>query len=160
MEDRQRIEEKLRKKEMEIAVLEERLKAARVYVQALHDVLKLIGEDEAPAGGVVLKPGSTVAQARDIILKRGTPAHIAILLSEMGKEANRENRASLVSSLAAYVRRREIFTRTAPNTFGLVELGHSDSDPEADEPPEGFGDVKTVVPTASSAPSSGGRISR
>ena len=50
---------------------------------------------------------------------------------------------SLASSLAAYVRRGEIFSRPAPNTFGLLELGHLGGE-EAEEPPSGFGKVTTI----------------
>ncbi|HEY8137129.1 MAG TPA: hypothetical protein VIF61_04760 [Methylocystis sp.] len=142
MEDRKKIEEKLRKKEHEIEALEERLKAARVYVQALQDVLRIL--DQVSDGGpppAVLKPGSAVAQARDVILSRGEPVHISALLEAMGKDASRETRASLTSSLAAYVRRSEIFTRPAPNTFGLVELGHTTDERLETEPPAGFGRI-------------------
>ena len=45
------------------------------------------------------------------------------LLGALGKLVTRETKASLTSSLAAYVRKNEIFTRTAPSTCGLVELG-------------------------------------
>ncbi|MGC1862307.1 MAG: hypothetical protein WA733_14625 [Methylocystis sp.] len=141
MEDRKKIEEKLRRKEHEIEALEERLKAARVYVQALQDVLKILDQaSDSGAAPAVLKSGSAVAQARDVILSRGEPVHISALLEAMGKDASRETRASLTSSLAAYVRRSEIFTRPAPNTFGLVELGHATGEPLIEpEPPAGFG---------------------
>jgi hypothetical protein len=142
MEDRKKIEEKLRKKEHEIEALEERIKAARVYVQALQDVLKILDQvGEGGATSAVLKPGSAVAQAREIILSRGEPVHISALLEAMGKDASRETRASLTSSLAAYVRRSEIFTRPAPNTFGLVELGHLTEESPETEPPAGFGQI-------------------
>lgn len=152
MDDREKIEERLRKKEQEILALEDRLRVARVYVQALHDVLKLLeGAVSSPplspiAPGnteKVLRSGSAVAQARQVILKRGQPVHISALLEELGKDSSRESRASLASSLAAYVRRGEIFTRPAPNTFGLVELGHKPvREDEDDQPPPGFGSIR------------------
>jgi hypothetical protein len=95
--------------------------------------------DEAPSESV-LRPGSAVSQARDVILTKGKPAHISEILEALGKEATREGRASLTSSLAAYVRREEIFTRPAPNTFGLIELGHESVEDTVDpEPPSEFG---------------------
>ena len=50
-------------------------------------------------------------------------------------------KSSLAGSLAAYVRQNEIFTRVAPNTYGLSELGHDvlELTGEMEEPPEGFG---------------------
>jgi hypothetical protein len=155
MDERRKIEDKLRKKEQEVQGLEERLKTARVYVQALQDVLKLLAASTTPPGTSVsaLKAGSTVAQARDVILERGEPVHITALLDAMGKDASRENRASLVSSLAAYVRRGEIFTRPAPNTFGLVELGHVEEEqPDEQEPPPTFGRASPMESTPQPAP--------
>jgi hypothetical protein len=73
-----------------------------------------------------------------VILSRGRPVHIDDLLQALGRDNTREAKASLGSSLAAYVRREEIFTRPAPNTFGLIELGHQNR-PKSTEPPEGFG---------------------
>ena len=66
--------------------------------------------------------------------------HLDELLGSMGKDANSSTKASLGSSLAAYVRDNEIFTRTAPNTFGLIELSHNEVEATEDaEPPAGFG---------------------
>jgi hypothetical protein len=140
--DRQKIQDRLRKKEQEIQALEEKLRAAKVYIQALQDVIRLMEEDDNASESVQqeasLKPGSAVAKARELILAKGTPLHISDLLLALGKESTRESRASLTSSLAAYVRRGEIFTRPAPNTFGLAELGHVAITAEP-EPPSDFG---------------------
>lgn len=140
MSERARIADKLHKKEQELQGLDEKSKAARIYIQALRDVLKLLdsdGSESAPE--TVLRSGSAVAQARDVILKLQKPVHINELLAALGKGATREGRASLTSSLAAYVRREEIFTRPAPNTFGLIELGHAPIEEEPIRPPAGFG---------------------
>lgn len=170
MEDRKKIEERLRKKEAEIQGLEDRLRTARIYVQALHDVLKMLGtETPSPPSTAaytesILRVGSAVDQARQVILSRKEPVHISALLEALGRDLSRESRASLTSSLAAYVRRGEIFTRPAPNTFGLVELGHTTSDDdEIETPPSGFGrqttrsspvkDERRSVPPARPAPS-------
>jgi hypothetical protein len=149
MDERQKIEERLRKKEQEIQSLEEKLRAAKSYAHALHDVLKLLGVPIPSAAESVLRPRSAVAQARDVILKRGEPVHVGDLLEALGKASSRESRASLTSSLAAYVRRGEIFTRPAPNTFGLIELGHATLT-DAGGPPSGFG--RLVPPPAPPAP--------
>ena len=140
MSERKKIEERLRKKMQEIGALEDKLKAARIYVQALQDILKLVDREDGEAKPEsVLKAGSAVAQARDVILERSVPVHINEILDALGKDATREAKASLTSSLAAYVRRNEIFTRPAPNTFGLVELGHETNDENPPEPPPNFG---------------------
>jgi hypothetical protein len=142
--ERKAIEERLRKKQAEILALEEKTKSAKVYVQALNDILKLIDNTDGDNESVdtKLRPGSAVAQARDIILERGSPVHLDELLEAMGKEVTRDSKASLAGSIAAYVRRDEIFTRPAPNTFGLAELGREASQYNPEElngPPSGFG---------------------
>ncbi|MCC6982207.1 MAG: hypothetical protein IT535_02950 [Bauldia sp.] len=144
MSERDRIQERIIKKEQEIQLLEEKARAARVYLQALQDVLHLLADDDGESKtDSVPKAGSRVAQARDIITKRGDPVHINELLKAMGLNVDRENRASLTSALAAYVRRGEIFNRPAPNTFGLIALGHSSGAPAPSEPPSEFGLLTT-----------------
>jgi len=149
MSERHIIEERLKKKESEIQGLEEKLRSARVYAQALQDVLKLLGgkPDEALLSEPGLRPGSSVDRAREAILQNGKPLHINDLLETLGLETTREGRASLTSSLSAYVRRNEIFTRPAPSTFGLVELGHHQEDMDPDEPPKGFGKPSSHIQT-------------
>lgn len=152
MDERKVIEDKLKKKEQEIQSLEDRLRAAKVYVQALQDVLRVLSTDAGSprASEAALKTGSAVAQVRELIITSKNPMHINQLIEKLGKDATRESRASLTSSLAAYVRRGEIFTRPAPNTFGLIELGHTAASPASPpQPPQGFG---KIVPAGSSDP--------
>ena len=40
----------------------------------------------------------------------------------MGKPVDKKNRLSVIGSLSSYARKNEIFVRTAPNTFGLLEM--------------------------------------
>jgi hypothetical protein len=143
MNERRKIEERLRKKEEEISQFEAKLRDARIYVQALQDVLKILprGSEKNFRAGA-LRPGSGMAKVRDFILEKGRPGHVTELLDALGRPATREARASLSGSLAAYVRKGEIFTRPSPNTFGLIELGYDnedDANPES-EPPAGFGE--------------------
>ena len=68
----------------------------------------------------------------------GKPLHINEILNVLKLEPNKKNRLSLSGSLSGYARRGEVFTRPAPNTFGLVEF-HTQI-PKTLEPPDGFGD--------------------
>ena len=131
---------KIERKQQEIMDLEGQLKEARSYRQALEDMLKLLPRDGVNTGsaGQFLRPGSGLAKAREAILKDGQPLHITALLKALGRPLDRINRSGLSGSLAAYVRKGEIFTRPAPNTYGLVELGHTTAATIA-EPPAGFG---------------------
>jgi hypothetical protein len=68
------------------------------------------------------------------------------LLKAMGREVNRKNKTGVSGSLAAYVRRGEVFTRPKPNTFGLLELenpvksdGFRNDVIRAEAPPDNFG---------------------
>jgi hypothetical protein len=151
MNERRKIEEKLRKKEEEICEFEAKIRDARIYVQALRDVLKILprGSERNIRAGA-LRPGSGMAKVREFILEKGCPGHVTELLEALDRPATREARASLSGSLAAYVRKREIFTRPSPNTFGLIELGHETQDnasPE-NEPPAGFGEDEPPLAAA------------
>ena len=143
MSDRAIIAEQLKRKHLEIQSLEEKIKVARIYVKALEDVMRAIERGEPDAqdlGEASLRKGSLVAQARDVILSKGEPVHIDDLLLALGKDVTRESKASLAGSLAAYVRKEEVFSRPAPSTFGLIELGHRESEvSQVSEPPVGFG---------------------
>lgn len=145
MDERSIIAERLRKKLNEIRSLEDKLRSAKIYVQALQDVMKALGGESPPTDGRdenVLRAGSAVSLARDAILAAKRPVHIGDLLVAIGREDTRGARASLGGALAAYVRRGEIFTRPAPNTFGLSELGHEEQSVQAVKPPPGFGKVE------------------
>jgi hypothetical protein len=152
MNERRRIEEKLRKKEHEIISLEAQIKEARIYIQALQDVLRLIpkDKDQNSSPEFILRSGSTVAKAREAILSHGNPLHVTEILRALGAEITRESRAALAGSISAYVRKRQIFTRNGPNTFGLIEMGHTRAGQP--EPPEDFGDFASAAPSTPSRP--------
>lgn len=130
---RSELEKKIERKRRELADLRAKEREAEIYIAALEDALKVLPRDGVNTGGAdaVLRPGGNAALARAAILKRGEALHIDDLLGAMGKEVSRQNRLSVSGALAAYVRKNEIFTRPAPNTFGLVELesmGSSEED--------------------------------
>lgn len=132
MIERATIEDRIRRKEAEIQQLEDRAKAARIYVQALRDLLKA----SESVSDTDVKSGSMLDQAREAIRAAGRPMHVNELLRAIGRSEDSKN--SLTGSLAAYVRRGEVFTRPQPNTFGLVEMeGRHGEQP--DPPPE-FGE--------------------
>lgn len=145
MSERRIIEDRLKKKQAEIHTLEEKLKAAKIYMAALRDIVRDLEKtdgvgDRDEDGDAKLRAGSATAQARELILRQREPMHIDDILEAMGKVVTRDTKASLAGSLAAYVRKGEIFTRPAPNTYGLVELGHDETEDKLEEqPPTGFG---------------------
>lgn len=142
MSEREIVKQQMAKKASEIEGLEDKLKVAKVYLKALEDILKAFEKGEVTPpndGDVTLRKGSLVARARDVILKRGAPVHIDDLLEALGRTVSRESKASLTGSLAAYVRKEEIFTRPAPSTFGLIELDHFETEEVETAPPPDFG---------------------
>jgi hypothetical protein len=149
---REEIQKRIERKRIEVFEFEARIKEARVYIQALEDTVKMLPKD-APGGtelNLELRPGSRVAKAQDFLRKAGRPQQILAILEGIGEEPNNANRAALSGSIGAYVRKGEIFTRPAPNTFGLVEFGAA---PSKKGPPPGFGrdgseiEQQDLVPT-------------
>ena len=64
---------------------------------------------------------SQVDMAFDILIKARSPLHVSDILSRIRSSfAVSVDRESLVSSLTKKVARRDRFTRTAKNTFGLL----------------------------------------
>jgi hypothetical protein len=140
---REELQKRIDRKRAEIHALEGKLKEAEIYVQALEDTLKMLPHDGDDATEVstetLLREGSNIARAREVLQNAGRPLHILEMLSAMGKPTDKDNRAALAGSLGAYVRRGEIFTRPAPNTFGLTGMKLSGLQPSVSAPPANFG---------------------
>jgi hypothetical protein len=125
------------RKEQEINELEQKLRDARIYLQAVQDSIKALPREAMDANQVKeLRPGTAVANARELIKSAGRPLHITDILRGLGKPVDAKNKLSLSGSLAGYVRDNQIFTRPAPNTFGLREFLNGDKSADL---PEDFG---------------------
>ena len=122
---REELQRRIDRKRQEIQELELKLKESNSYLQALLDTFKILPKDVNVIGigeSQTLRPGTALAKARDAITKAGHPLHVSEILKAIGKPADKKYRISLGGSLSGYVRRGEIFTRPAPNTFGLIEF--------------------------------------
>ena len=139
MKQRDEIQKRIDRKQAEIRELQQNLRDCEVYVEALRDTLKLFPRDGASAPEQELRPGSTVALAREAIQKAGNPLHLNAILTAIGRGTDRKSRTGLAGSLAAYVRKGEIFTRPKPNTFGLIGMLDDQGEPTPTEPPPSFG---------------------
>lgn len=140
MDFRRKILREIEKQEAKIAALNIDLTGAEAYLQAQRDMLKLLPRESHADASAALRPTSDLAKARDVIREAGKPLHVTDILKGLGREITRDSRASLASSIGLYVRRKEIFTRPIPNTFGLVEFNGAVE--ETSEPPEDFGTDK------------------
>lgn len=141
---RENFQKLIDKKQQEIRNLEMQMVEANAYIQALQDSMKLLPRDESgvEASEHVLREGSTLAKTRDLLKHAGAPMQIGEILKLLGKPQDKKHRVSLAGTLSGYAKRGRIFTKTAPNTFGLVEFGTSQPEPKAeDELPEEFGSM-------------------
>lgn len=139
MKIREKFEERIKRKEVEIQGLENQIREAKAYLQALQDSLKLLPREEKMQGGTasiesMLRPNSSIYKTYDLLKKTGGALRIDEILKGIGKDVNKKERVSLAGSLGWYVRRNKIFIRPAPNTFGLVG-----NDEHLEEPPDDFG---------------------
>src|ERR1700689_1534545 len=121
---RQDFDRKILKKQQEIESLEMQLRDARSYLQALQDTMKMLPEEVLDHGSSEggFRAGTFLSKSQEAIRKAGRPLHIYDLLKAIGKTPEKKNKLSLSGSIAACVRKKEIFTRPAPNTFGLIEF--------------------------------------
>ena len=143
---REDLARKIEKKRSEISALEADVLTARTYLQALEDMYKLAGKGAVAGeqyGTPTFRPGTLLAGAYAAIKEAARPLHVNELLAAMGRTVNRAERSAVSGTLAAYVRRGDVFTRPAPNTFGIVEISEPDVAPTAatatPAPPTGFG---------------------
>jgi hypothetical protein len=129
-------------KQQEIRELEAQLERSKIYLQAIQDSIRALPR-EVPTNGsgadVDLRPGTILAKARDAIRAEGKPLHLNELLARMERPSDKQSRVSLAGSIGWYVRKGQIFTRPAPNTFGLIEMGHANAATTEPDLPETFG---------------------
>lgn len=147
MDFKDKLTSEIGKQQSKIAKLRHDLKSAEIYLQAQMDMLNLIPkEDGGPSNDdASLRTGSDPARVREILVSAGKPMHVMDLLTKLGKEPNPANRATLSGTLGRYVAKNKVFTKTAPNTFGLLAFSASGPTPlvldiaEPDEIPAAFG---------------------
>lgn len=136
---RGKFDERIKRKEAEIQGLENQIREAKAYLQALQDSLKLFPREEKAHGSMgsvasTLRPNSNIYKTYELLKKTGGALQIDEILKGIGKDTSKKEKVSLAGSLGWYVRRKEIFTRPAPNTFGLIGKAE-----QLEEPPEDFG---------------------
>jgi len=117
------LQKRIERKQAEIREHEELIRQAQAYIQGLQDTLKLIPkEDEFGQVSTAFRHGSNVAKARDVLSAAGHPMHISEILKAMGQPPDKKHRLALAGSIASYARKDQVFKKTAPNTFGLLDF--------------------------------------
>jgi len=136
---RDSLQKLLERKEQEIRDLEIQIHEARAYAEALRESIRLVCKGEIQNGGIsdtpipTLRPNSLLAQVRNILQKSGRPMYIEELLPAVGRPVDHKNRVSLAGTLSSYARDGKFFTKTAPNTFGLIEFDLPHTSPAIEE---------------------------
>lgn len=142
---------RISRKQAEIVTIEQQIAAftqqrdiAKAYLQAMEDTLRMIDREAvAPeTGGRALRKGGAPAKAEKALQGVGRQLHITKLLPAMGLAVNRKTRSAVSSALSAYARRRDVFTRPAPNTFGLIEWEDANNKDEGSRGEADRGDGK------------------
>jgi len=139
MHIREQFQRLVDRKQQEIRNLEVQIEKAKTYVEALQDSMRLLPKDAATTSEATLRPDTILARTRDVLRATGKPMHINDLLKALGSPSDSKHKLSLGGSLANYVRKGQIFTRPAPNTFGLIEMNGKAESKVEDEIPEDFG---------------------
>jgi HB1, ASXL, restriction endonuclease HTH domain len=141
MKIREQHQKLLDRKQQEIQDLKMQIEKAKAYIQALQDTMRFLPKEENQEDAS-LRPGTALAQTREVLRKAGRPMHVNDILKALNKPIDKKHRVSLSGSLSTYVRNGQIFTRPAPNTFGLFETtrnsshGTDQSEEELDIPDE------------------------
>src|SRR5438270_5903768 len=146
------LEKRLKKKRAEVTSLKEEIEnfedkiADRKYrIEVLEDAIRehlslynLLPSDAIPQ--ITFRQNSDGALVHKILRAAGKPLYVDEILKQLDREIDVDSRASLAGQLGGYFRKGQVFTRPAPNTFGLREWdvnGHKDDPPDlslTDEP--------------------------
>lgn len=138
------------RKAQEITDLEHQIDMAQAYLQAIQDSIRALPKEtqmqnQAESRSGELRAGSVLARTREAIQKHGQPMHINAILASIGLENTKKVRVSLIGSLGNYVRKGAVFTRPAPNTFGLVGWASLENVKLNCELPDTFGELTEGV---------------
>lgn len=127
---------KITKQQTLVAEIEVTLRIERATLATMQDMYKLLPKDGAASTDssalAVLRKGSGTSRAYEALKQRGIPMHVNDIANAIGKKPTREVTQGLASSMRAYVMKGEIFTKPAPNTYGLVEWGTAAPDIASD----------------------------
>lgn len=134
---KEKLEEQIRRKRQEIQELQGRIREAGAYIQALEEASKLLPRENVQRASVesVLRPGSGAHRAYVALQAAGKPLHIVDIMKAINMPVNKKSRLAIGGTLSRYSRNGQVFRRTAPNTFSIMDNANSD------EPPEGFGAI-------------------
>jgi hypothetical protein len=119
---RQELEKKIEKKLTEITEMEHMIYESKAFVDGLREALKMCPPEDGQLLPATLRAGSDMDKVRENLRLVGQPMHIDKIVATMGKPYSDSAKAGLAGSLSSYAKKRKVFTKTAPKTFGLIEF--------------------------------------
>lgn len=125
-----KFEDKIRKERQTMDEERAALAEAMARLSGYKEAMKLLEKDAEEGGEPELRSGSELYRIRDAIRLMGQPLSLAQMLECLGEQDNPAKRNSVRGSVGRYARDGKIFVQTAPNTFGLLELGHKPQEEE------------------------------
>jgi hypothetical protein len=108
---------------LQVAEIEASIAEARILVSAWEEIVSDLpsGSQARSEASRKIRPNSNVDLTLKILRQEMKPMHINEIMERLGIVPNKRNRSSLSGTLGPYVREEKVFTRPAPNTFGLKE---------------------------------------
>lgn len=116
---RREFEKLIEKKRAEIAEAQKAIASAESYIQAMLDAIKKLPKEDVAVSPV--RAGSDVEKIREVILAAGKPLHLSEIIVALGRPDDADSKAKVAGLLGWYTSKGKVFTKTAPNTYGLVE---------------------------------------
>lgn len=134
MSPRKELIKRIDKKRQELRDLELQMREATAYISAYEEALRLFPPECSEDKAILteFRPGSDLYKVNELLRKFGRPLILSEILTAIGKEDSKANRASMAGSLGAHVRQNKVFTRPEQNTFGLIEFPKSEITEEID----------------------------
>src|SRR6266511_1863859 len=130
------LEKRLKRKRAEITALEsevehyedriadcrDKISSLDATVQELQSLYTLIPSEADISGPQpAFRQNSEGWLVHELLRDVGKPMYVDEILEKLEREINTDTRGSLAGQLGGYVRKGQVFTRPAPNTFGLRE---------------------------------------
>ena len=129
---RKRIEDKIRKERHGLEEIEAKIRDAEATLTAYQETQRMLSRESCEQSEPTLRANTELAKIRDFIRTLQRPVDLSEILGMLQKEDTSLTRNSLRGSISRYAKTNTIFVKTAPNTFGLTELGHKSPIMETD----------------------------
>lgn len=109
----------------DLQTLHVRKRASEAVLNELESLLRLTPKDTDNGIAVErhLRVDSDPYKTREVLRKERRSLHIKEILEKIGGDTGRNRRSSLSAQLGNYANKNEVFTKTGPNTFGLLDYG-------------------------------------